>query len=1078
MSRDTDVGLRVGSRNGLISSGTRSNCEVRGHPSYVPRHIRECLAPRQVRSQLRTARDRLQYLSICCLLFTCFRLSALDPHQSLAQLHHTTWTAKDGVSGIVFALAQTSDGYLWVGTTNGLLRFDGISFEKYKPENNELLSSSISALLATPDGSLWIGYMSGGATHLKHGDATNYPPGKEFPMGFVRHFIQDRDGNVWAGAVGGFVRFERGKWCKIRQEWNYPAKSAWAMLVDGDGTLWVAAENRIVYLIRGEMKFRDLGIHTGPVYAFNELPDGTYIFYDDTKEIVRAFRSPLDRRTGPLPDIRYIARNILLDRDGAMWIAGFDLTRIPFPSHLYGRRISSKTPGVETLTSDHGLTDYTTMTLLEDREGDIWVGTLSGVERFRRRNLSWYPFPQWTTNYSLVAGDRGDVWVGSRGERQSMGLFSVQDPRPIPGSPDAVRFMFRDQRGAIWISSKNRLQVWKNGKFSTVAPPEPPMKLHQSSTHDPIVATSVTEDHAGTVWVSYAGSGTFQLKGESWRFVPVLKEHPDWSTTYAYTDALDRIWLSYNTQLALVDHGKIREFTIEDGLRVGPLRVVGGRDERVFVGGETGLAFLKGSRFYALRIAGRIELGVVNAILSPPSDGLWLSTGIGIVHISEGEVQKALRDPGYEVAPEILDMETDLPEQLQNDISNYSDAVLATDGALWFATTRGVARVVPDQIRHNPVAPPVSLKALVADGRSYSVFVPAALPALTKNVRISYAGLSLSLPERVRFKYRLEGWETEWQDVGTRREAFYERLSPGKYRFHVIACNRDGVWNESGATTSFSVLPAWYQTTWFRACCILIFVLLLFTMHRLRTRQLTRHFAARLEWRVAERTRIARELHDTLLQNLHCLMFQVQAASNLVDNRPEDAKEVLHSAVNDTEQAIAESQDAIRELRFETTARNSLAHLLTKTANELTKSLHAESTPPVFDVMEEGEERTLSPPIHDEVYRIAREVLRNAFRHAGAQRIEVKVCYDAHSFRLRIRDDGKGIDRAVLGSGGRTGHWGLPGIYERARRIGAKLDLWSEPGAGTEVRLTFAAALAYDSCRNEPRNRFLRSAQR
>jgi ligand-binding sensor domain-containing protein len=202
---------------------------------------------------------------------------ALDPNQPLAQLHHTTWTAKDGVYGAVYALAQTSDGYLWVGTTDGLLRFDGISFEKYKPEHNELLSSSISTLLATPDGSLWIGYMSGGATHLKHGDATNYPPGKEFPMGFVRHFIQDRDGKMWAAAAGGLVSLEGGTWRKIGQEWNYPAKSAWAMLVDRDGTMWVAAENRIVYLTRGEKKFRDFGIHTGPVYSFTHLPDGTYI---------------------------------------------------------------------------------------------------------------------------------------------------------------------------------------------------------------------------------------------------------------------------------------------------------------------------------------------------------------------------------------------------------------------------------------------------------------------------------------------------------------------------------------------------------------------------------------------------------------------------------------------------------------------------------------------------------------------------------------------------------------------------------------------------------------------------------
>lgn len=1009
---------------------------------------------REIRSR------RFSWLSLWCLL-TCFRAFALDPNQPLSQLHHSTWTAKDGVSGAVAALAQTTDGFLWVGTSDGLLRFDGISFEKYKPERNQLPSTSVSALLAVPDGSLWIGYQTGGATHLKNGEAINYVPGDDFPMGHVRQFIQDRDGTMWATAAGGFVRLEGNRWQKVRENWAYPAKSAWAMLVDRAGTLWVAAENSIVFLPRGEKKFHDLGVSTGPVYSLTELPDGTFVFYDDAddRQIMRAFRSPMDHRTDPLPDIRIRARNLLVDRNGAMWIVFFNLIRIPFPSRLYGRPISVTTPGVETLTADQGLTDTATLAVLEDAEGNIWIGSRSGLERFRRRNLSWFAFPSGTAEYSLVAGDQGDVWVGSRGEKTLMPIFRVQDQKTVRGSSANVYLMYRDSDGAIWISSKNLFQVWKGGKFTDIPPPEAALKLYLSRTRDPIIVTSVTKEKSGTLWVSYAGSGVFQRKNASWKFVTVLKDHPDWSTTYAYTDAADRVWLAYSARVAVSDHGKIREFSDQDGLEVGPFKAIGGRGDQVWVGGETGLALFKDNRFYAVHLTHGMELGVVNGILSPPNDGLWLSTSAGIVHIPESEVQKVLRDVVYAVTPQILDVESDLPEQLQRGPFNNSDVTLASDGTLWFATRAGVARVDPTDIYHNPVPPPVAIRSVTADEKSYSAFSEASLPPLTRNLRIDYTALSLTIPQRVRFRYRLEGWEQDWQEVGSRRQAFYERLPPGDYRFHVIACNNDGVWNETGATLGFTVAPAWYQTTLFRSCWILAFVLFLWAFHNWRLRQVARQFAIRLEERVGERTRIARELHDTLLQNLHGVMFEFQAAKNLLHRDPRRAEQTIESAIAGTEEAITESQLAIEELRSPEVSEGDFTLLLSKLGKELTRQNSHSS--PTFRLIVEGSSRGLSPVIQDDVYSIAREAIRNACHHAQATEVEGEIRYGPNDFRLRIRDNGKGISKDVLEAGKRLGHWGLPGIQERARRMGAKLDLWSETGAGTEIELTIPATIAY-----------------
>jgi signal transduction histidine kinase len=327
---------------------------------------------------------------------------------------------------------------------------------------------------------------------------------------------------------------------------------------------------------------------------------------------------------------------------------------------------------------------------------------------------------------------------------------------------------------------------------------------------------------------------------------------------------------------------------------------------------------------------------------------------------------------------------------------------------------------------------------------------------------MGYTALSFSIPERVHFRYKLTGIDDDWQDADTRREAFYTGLRPGKYQFRIIACNNDGVWNEAGAFLDFSIAPAYYQTTWFRAACFAAFLAFLWGIYQLRVQHLRRQFNIGLEARVSERTRIARDLHDTLLQSLHGLMFEFQAVRNMFHRRPEEALEALDSAIMGAERAITESQVAIEGLRDAKLAENDLAQLLRATGEELVESRSAGHDAPTFGLTVEGERRTLVPITRDEVYRIARELLRNAFRHAHARRIEAEILYDEDQFRLRVRDDGKGMDPQVLEKGGRAGHWGLPGVRERAQQMGAKLDLWGEVGKGTEVQLTVAAAIAYE----------------
>lgn len=1025
------------------------------------RRRREAVATAGIAAFSRRAVRGISRILVICGLIVILsgRMFALDPNQALGQLYHSSWNARNGLNGSVKALAQTTNGYLWVGTSDGLFRFDGLNFERYET----LPASSVSALMAIPDGGLWIGFDRGGASLLKNGKVTNYTERDGLPVSRVRRFAQDHDGTIWAAIVGGFARFEGRHWRTVRMDWNYPARSARALFVDSQGTLWVANGTGIMFLPKGGNKFHDTSLRADVVLAFAQAPDGTMLFADDTQATVRAFRPATDLRDGGPPPVRIPANAMLFDRDGALWLAGNGLSRIPFLSRMSGGRITEFSLDAERFTEKQGLTGNDAETVLEDREGNIWVGTDGGLDRFRYRNLTLFSFPSGTSLFSLVAGDHGAVWAGSHGNKLQ-GMTRVQDGRVAQGGPSNAFMTYRDPDGSIWISARNALFRWSDGRFSEIAPPEEAIRMHNSHPKDPIMVSSITKDRSGSLWAAIGGLGEFELSDGLWKFVEALPAHPDWASNFAYTDAGDRIWLAYGEYVAVIDHGRKRAFSSPDGLSVGPFTVIADDGQRTWVGGEGGLAFSQGERFYTLKGAGGGGFGPVNGIVARPNDGLWLSAGPGIVHIPEQEVQHALRQHDYPVNYEVLDLVSDLPEQLQKNGSYSSGAIQGSDGLLWFATRGGVARVDPTHIFRNPLPPPVVIRSLLADGVSYSTFTNTKLPALTKGLQIDYTALSLSIPERVRFRYKLEGSDTAWHDAGVRRQAFYTNPKPGSYRFRVLACNNDGVWNESGATLDFSIAPAFYQTIWFQAIYCVGGAGILWLLYVLRLKQATAQMHVRLEGRLAERERIARELHDTLLQSFQGLMLRLQVVYELLP--PGKAKEQLEQSLERGDQAIAEGRRAVHDLR--STPGNDLTQALQGAADELV----CEGSP-TFRLVVEGAPRDLDSMLRDEVYRIACECLRNAFKHARANRIEAELAYGDRIFRLRIRDDGCGIPPKMQ-QAGRSGHYGLSGMRERARQTGCKLDIWSSAGSGTEIDLSVPGAIAYSKSPGRPRLQLFR----
>ncbi len=446
--------------------------------------------------------------------------------------------------------------------------------------------------------------------------------------------------------------------------------------------------------------------------------------------------------------------------------------------------------------------------------------------------------------------------------------------------------------------------------------------------------------------------------------------------------------------------------------------------------------------------------------METPDGDLWLNGISGIFHIRKVEISEALKDSTYRVKGAHFGRREGLPG-VANHLRPLPTAIEGTDGRLWFTLRNGAVWIDPAAYsERQAVPPPITIQSVSADDKSYAPASRLSLPAHTSSVQISYSAVSLSDPEAIRFRYKLREADKDWHEVAASSPVTFRNLPPGSYHFNVGASNINGVWSDKIATVEFTILPAFYQTLWFRSLCVILFLAMLAGLYQLRLRQLARQYGMRLEERVNERTRIARELHDTLLQSFHGLLLRFQTAYDLFPTRPDEAQKTLGSAIEQAAQAITEGRDAVQGLRSSTVVTNDLAQAI----NTLGEELASGETNPnnaVFHAGVEGTTRDLHPILRDEVYRIAGEAMRNAFKHAQAQRIEVEIRYDERQFRLRVRDDGKGIDAKLLNEDERPGHYGLRGMRERAKLLDGKMAVWSELDSGTEVELSIPAANAY-----------------
>jgi signal transduction histidine kinase/ligand-binding sensor domain-containing protein len=1010
----------------------------------------------------------------CVLVAWSVRAFALDPALDVSQYAHSSWKYADGFSpGAITNIAQTADGYLWLGTEFGLVRFDGVRSVPWQPPPGQSLPGTyIRSLLAARDGTLWIGTLEGLA-RWKDGRLTVLHRQAGYS---VNGLVEDGDGTVWAGvtSIG-----EGGRLCQVRGEslechgddgrfGSYVA----ALRMDRRGALWLVGSNGLWRWKPGPAKLYVLPSEPlGSVGTTSSSEDASGAILVVTRagvfRVVHGDGAPIlvVAREGGLSPAR-----ILVDRDGSLWIGTTE------------GGLFRKTGGhVENFNAANGLSADAIASMFEDREGSVWAATRDGLDRFREYAIPTFSAKQGlpSPNVSAVLATRErDLWIATsvaldrwRNGEKSMfrtgqalpqrsgahGSSGAREPRGS-GLPSYVSSsLLEDSRGRLWVATMHGTGYLENGRVVTIA-----------GIPDGFI-DAMSEDKSGNVWVAHRSAGLLRVSAD--REVVALPweklGHKDSASRVIADPDRGGVWLGFLLGgVSYVVGSEVKErYTSEKRLaagRVFDLRV--DREGAVWVAAEGGLSRIRNGRVATLSARNGLPCDSVDWSIEDDADATWLRTTCGILGIPKAELAgwAAAVDRGTDARPMFHGTRLDNADGVRSAgmISSFSPHVTkAWDGRLWFITVNGLAALDPRRLRHNLLPPPVAIEEVIADRITYPrAGSPIRLPPLVRDVQIDYTAMSFVAPEKVRFRYRLEGRDRDWQDAGNRRQAFYTDLEPRNYRFRVIAANNSGVWNEQGASLDFSVAPAYWQTNWFRVACVAAFLLVLWALYRLRLRQIARTFTARLEERVGERTRIARDLHDTLLQSFQGLLLRFQTVYEMLPPAP--AREVLGSAIDQTAHAITEGRNAVQGLRASTVETNDLALAITSLGTELAAEWSGDK-PVEMCVAVEGSPRTLQPIVRDEVYRIAAEALRNAFRHAAADEIEVELRYDARQLRLRIRDDGKGIAPQYLAIEGREGHFGLRGMRERAKLMGGRLTVWTAPASGTEIELTIPAAHAY-----------------
>lgn len=958
---------------------------------------------------------------------------APDDAKALSRYLSDVWQTEEGLpqNGIQ-AITQTRDGYLWLGTPGGLVRFDGVRFTVFN--QGQFRNNNIHALLEDRLGRLWIGTYGAGLYRYEDGHFLAVGTDAGLESNLIRTLYESSDGTLWVGTHGGGVSFSRdGRFRTLRAKDGLTNDIVRVIYEDRDRRLWIGTNASGLNHWTGH----DILAYTLKAGRLASYAPSDAVSNDNVLALLHDRQGELwigtdggglwrltgERRDALVHEAAEIngVRRLLEDGHGDLWIGtdGGGLHR-----WRNGR--------FEAITSRDGLPSDIVLSLLEDRERNLWVGTRDGLLRLKNGKFFVYTTKHGLANDFVTAlhGSRdGSLWVGTR-----VGLDRLEKGHASPTRfrarlpHDIVLSLLVDRSGVLWVGTLHGLFRVENGRTTRFSTAEGLQgnyvaALAQASDGGIWVGTHAGLDHLkeghvrhvavpdgilpdvatiyesadGTVWVGTDGAGLGRLKDDQWHFYGTEEGLAHASVTGLYDDG-ESLWVTTRQGLNRLNNGRLHRYTTQNGLPSNQL-----------------FAVVDDGRGY-----------------------LWLTSYAGIFRVEKSSIddldagrRQALTATAYGKSDGMKSSECNNGVQ--------PAAWRGTDGRLWFATVKGLALIDPADIPRNSQPPPVVIEHVRINDEPVPLRQAGALPPGQTRLEFHYTALSFSSPARVRFRYKLEGFDADWIDAGSRRVGYYTNIPPGQYRFRVIASNEDGVWNQAGAAFDFRLRARFYRTVGFWIAVVAAVGVLSLLLYRLRVRRLTAQFAAVL----TERNRIAREIHDTLAQSFVGIGVQLETVAKLQPTSPDEARRRLDRARILVRSSLADARRTVWNLRSQALEDADLPGALREVAEQLSGDSQVA-------VHIKGRRRRLPADVEDNLLRIGQEALANAVRHAQAQSIRVDLTFGDGHIRLSVRDDGRGFD---VKSAARSGndHFGLAGMRERVLHLGGELTLISHIGQGAEV---------------------------
>lgn len=946
---------------------------------------------------------------------------ALDPGRGLREFGRQVWLSENGLpQNTVQAVAQTPDGYIWIGTQEGLARFDGVKFDIFDKQNTPALKSNdIRCLLAAADGALWIA-TSFGLVRRQNGQFATLTTNEGLPDNSITKVIEDRAGRIWIATTAAVAVYENGTFKTVANRAGIQALAAL-----NDGSVIVATTAGIETFKNDAIASPDAPNALPPnnVTAL-EVDQNGGAWYGTTDGVweVRAGKTIVYSTSAGLPNGRVTC--VHTDREGTTWIGTSNgLARL-------------RNGQIETFTTADGLSSNLVLSIFEDREDSIWIGTEGGgLNLFKNRKFTTLTAKDGLASdlVKAIYQDReGGVWIGTNGGGLTLlknghaTNFTTRDGL----ASDVVFSLAGDDDGNLWIGTPDGLNLFKGGKFKTYT-------FADGLSND--LVRSVYVDRHGNLWVG-TRAGLNLFRDSQFQIYTTKDGLANDFIGALFEDSKGNLWIGTLGGLSKFADGKFTTFTTSDGLSSNTITCLfesAAGDLWIGTNGG-GLNLLRHGKFASVSSHDGLPDDVIYRILEDGEHRLWFSSNKGVFRLGESDLNdliakriSALNPALYGTADGMLTRECSG--------GGHPAAWKMSDGKLWFATIKGVATVDPDHLTINSLAPPLVIEQLKVDDQVVPLQTNASVMAGSTRFDFYYTAPSFIAPENVHFKYKLEGFDPDWIDGGNRRVAYYTNLRPGNYKFRVMAANNDGVWNEQGAAFGFYLRPHFYQTYWFYAVLAFLAGATVWQLYRMRVKRISTQFAAVL----AERNRIAREIHDNLAQDILGISVQLELVSRLMPAAAEVAKPHLDRARILVRNSMAEARRYVWDLRSQDLETKDLPTALNDTARRLTRDREVQAS-----VQVTGTFRALPSQIENNLLRIAQEAINNSVKHAGARRIVIDLHFDTDALQLRVRDDGCGFDPQPHNG---DGHFGLIGMRERAQEIGGELRILSERLSGTEI---------------------------